>query len=198
VTARAGTTLAALAIASAALAAAPVTATVESRGDTYRVQGAFRAPVAPEVAWTVLTDYDHIGAFVSSVLTSRVERRAEGALLLRQESVGGMLFVSHRVEVLLEVREDPGRSIRFRDVLARDFHRYQGEWQLVSDSAGVGLRYVLDADPKAPMPRVLGRAALGRSVRKLLGEVRAEMLRRAGPQAPVQAPRTAPQGDSRD
>src|SRR5262245_55829591 len=60
------------------------------------VHGDFLAPVSASVAWDVLTDYDHIPKFVSSMRASHVERSEDGGLLVRQDAVGGVLLFHRR------------------------------------------------------------------------------------------------------
>lgn len=153
--------------------------TVDDAQDACGVQGEFRAPVSGVTAWQVLTDYDHIARFVSSVRSSRVERRDEHGLLLRQDAVGGFFLFHRRVQVLLDVRETPGSRIAFHDVLNKDFRSYVGEWRIATDSSETRVNYELRAEPRTPMPRGFCRVMLRRVARDLLQQVRAEMVRRA-------------------
>src|SRR5438132_953252 len=74
-----------------------VALTVADGQGVYRVHGTFTAPVSSAVAWAVLTDYDHIGAYVKSVRASAVERRGDGWLVLRQDARGGMFPLQRTV-----------------------------------------------------------------------------------------------------
>src|SRR5262249_39340291 len=78
-----------------------VVMTVDDEQGVYRVQGTFTAPVSSALAWAVLTDYDHIGAYVKSVKASAVERRGDGWLMLRQDARAGMFPLQRTVHVLL-------------------------------------------------------------------------------------------------
>src|SRR5215471_18033990 len=77
-----------------------------------------RAPAA--VAWQVLTDYDGIGRFVTSMRESRVTERAENHLLVEQVAVSRLFLFSRRFRATLWVEEVPPDTIRFEDVLGRD------------------------------------------------------------------------------
>ena len=156
---------------------------VDNTGSDCNVRGTFVAPVPGSVAWAVLTDYDHIGEFVRSVRSSRVERREGGKVLLRQTAVGGVFVFHRRVEVLLELRETPQRRIAFRDVLGKDFKSYAGEWLITADPAGSRVEYRLAAEPRS-LPRSFCRGALRNMARDLLEQVRVEMLRRAAAPKP--------------
>src|SRR5205085_6179074 len=73
---------------------------VDSAREGCEVSGGFHVPVSDSVAWSVLSDYDHIGNFVSSMRSSRVERRDSTGLHVRQVAVGGMFIFHKRVQVL--------------------------------------------------------------------------------------------------
>jgi len=166
-----------------------VALTVEDSRGIYIVQGAFTAPVSPEVAWDVLTDYDHIGDFVKSVRASRVEQRGDGWLLLRQDARGGTFPLLKTMHVWLRVHEQPGRQIKFVDRLGQDFRVYNGEWNLAPTPAGSAVQYTLEARPMAAMPRQLARAWIRHAARDLLQEVRVEMIRRSGGTPNLSPPR---------
>lgn len=153
--------------------------TLESSSAGCHVRGAFRAPVTAAQAWGVLTDYDHISEFVRSMRSSRIERGGDGQLLVRQEAVAGALLLHHRVDVLLEIHEEPGRRIRFSDVLGKDFSTYAGEWRISADTSGTRVEYELEAEPRSAMARAFSHLMLRGTVSELLEQVRAEMLRRA-------------------
>ena len=167
-----------LALAFAARADEPSVA-VGSVGPGCHVAGSFRVAVSSTVAWQVLTDYDHIHEFVSSMKESHVERRDADSLLVRQDAISSFFIFHHRVQVLLDVRETPESRITFRDVLGKDFRDYQGEWRITSDSTGTRVNYELQAEPHMAMPKSVCRGMLRDVARDLLSQVRVEMLRRA-------------------
>jgi hypothetical protein len=157
-----------------------VAVTLDDSARDCRVHGSFVAPVSPEVAWSVLSDYDHIDRFVRSMVSSHAVRAADGSLRVDQVAVGGVFFLRRRMHVVLETHEEPGRRIAFRDVLAEDFASYAGEWLILPRSGRVEVGYRLAAEPRGTLARAMCRGALRRTARELLGEVRAEMLRRQG------------------
>jgi hypothetical protein len=145
---------------------------------TYSVRAELRTSATPEVAWNVLSDYDHIDTFVQSMRASTSERRADGQLLVRQIAAVGVFPIHKTVRVDLEVVEVPGHSIAFHDVLGRDFRAYAGAWDIGQDSTGTIVYYWLEAAPKAFVPFV-GRRVMAKGVRDLLSQVGSEMQRRA-------------------
>ncbi len=148
-------------------------------GKTYVVDAAFDVNVPSSLAWEVLTDYEGIGRFVSSIRQSTIKRREPGRVLLEQHGVGRAWIVSLPMHVVLDVREQDQRMLVFRDVCGKSFTTYEGTWELTTIGSGTRVRYRLTADPTGRQPAMLARSALKGSVKKLLDEVRDEILVRA-------------------
>ncbi|HYL06172.1 MAG TPA: SRPBCC family protein [Thermoanaerobaculia bacterium] len=156
----------------------PVAVAFADLGDsTMRLEGRFTAAAPCATAWSVLTDYDHIPAFVASMRSSRVKERGDGFLLVEQESVAKVLWLRRTVAVLLRVREEPDRSVAFEDVAKTSFERYEGSWTLQEAPGGVEVIYRLTV--KARLVGFLTRGPSQSMVRELLEQVRAEVNRRA-------------------
>ncbi len=171
----------------------PPVVTVEEQKSVNEVLGHFEVPVPLSVAWDVLTDYDHITDFVSSMRASAVESRDSAGLTVRQEAVAGVFPFRRVAHLLLSVREQPGHRIEFHDLLDRDFRLYRGAWELRPEAAGTAVTYHLAARPAAAAPPFIDRAFLSRTVMRLLTQVQAEMMRRGREGAPG-PPGTAPAG----
>ena len=158
----------------------PVSVDVENgAGKTYVVDAAFDVNVPASLAWEVLTDYEGIGRFVSSIRQSTIQRREPGRVLLEQHGVGRAWIVSLPMHVVLDVREYDQRVLVFRDVCGKSFTTYKGRWELTTIGSGTRVTYRLTADPNGRQPAMLARSAIKGSVRKLLDEVRHEILARA-------------------
>jgi len=166
----------------AAARADEITVILDDTTNTCGVQGSFMAPVSRQLAWAVLSDYDHISDFVSSMVSSHAERRADGSLRVHQVATGSVMggMVHRRVHVELETQEESPRRIAFTDVAAKDFSSYVGEWLIVPmpDSTGVYVTYRLSAEPHGAIARMFCRGALRKTAHDLLEQVRAEMVRR--------------------
>jgi hypothetical protein len=162
----------------------------DSAGGVVRLVGRFTTPASAAVAWGVLTDYDHIQDFVSSMRSSRVKCRGNGYLLVEQESTGRALFVTRTLHLLLEVREEPRRSIAFEDVSRTSFERYQGSWSLAEvPGGGVEVTYRLTVKGGSMAPGFVMRGASRKMVAELLDQVRTRMsagpgLAGSGPEGP--------------
>lgn len=141
------------------------------------VKAFFDVEVSTSTAWGVLTDYDGIARWTTSMSSSRVVERYEDHILVEQEAVAKALFFKKRVRVLLHVVEEPSSKIFFKDVAGDDFVFYYGLWRLESDDgACVSVEYCLRYVPKFSAP--FGAAFAKRNVKRMLQEVKDEMLRR--------------------
>jgi carbon monoxide dehydrogenase subunit G len=175
-TAWAAALAAALALAAAA-AEPPAVSVVGREGGSYRVTGSFRAEIRKDVAWAVLTDYDNLPTFVSSMRSSSASRNESGRLLVTQQAVGRAGPFSRSLHVVLEVTEDEPARIAFHDVGGASFRSYAGRWAIDEDGDAVLVTYLLDAQPRSAPP-LFGRSILASNARGLLEQVRVEMLRR--------------------
>ncbi|PYQ50628.1 MAG: hypothetical protein DMF78_15240 [Acidobacteria bacterium] len=135
------------------------------------------AETPASVAWAVLTDYDRVPSFVSSMRSSRAQREPSGRLLVAQEAVGHAGPFSRTMQVVLEVTEQAPDRIAFKDVCGGSFHSYAGSWTIEPERAGVRVTYVLEARPRSSPP-LFAKSIMTSNARALLEEVRLEMLRR--------------------
>jgi hypothetical protein len=157
----------------------PVSLTSQENAGVDELQGQFYVAADRSVAWAVLTDYENIPQFVSSVKVSRVEKRHRNDILLVQEMEGGFLFLTKRVHLLLKIHETPLSTIAFEDADHQDFSVYQGYWNLEAcPQGGVSVLYQLTACRKFDLP--LAGDAMNGGVKDLLGDVQKEIYFRQG------------------
>jgi len=147
--------------------------------DGIEVEGRCPIDASRSVAWSVLTDYDGIDRFVSSMRDSRVTDRRDDEILVEQTAVGRMFLFSRRLRATLRVHEEPPNRIRFEDTLGRDFKSYRGEWRIEESRDGVQIVYRLHALPAFSIPDFVARGVFRSTARQLLLEVRSEIERRA-------------------
>lgn len=151
---------------------------VADLGDsTVQVDGRFiiRAPLA--VAWDVLSDYDHLARFVCSMRESHVDSHAGPTLVVRQRFAGRLLFLERSFNVQLSIREEPQRSIAFRDLSHADFERYEGAWTLRETEEGIEVTYRLTV--KGGLVGLATKSPARRMAQELLAEIHSEIGRRS-------------------
>lgn len=159
--------------------AEPVSMKLKDLGHgTYRLEGHLVVRASPYEVWRVLTDYEYISNFVSSLRKSTVKDSTTDRVLLEQEALGKELFLSKRVRVLLQVTEIPYKRIDFEDVSYKDFEFYKGGWEIQSSASGLDVVYRLLCKRRFIIPNFVAKDALRKSAEGLLTEVRTEILRR--------------------
>ncbi len=173
-----GLVAALLGLVTLAHATAPVVTLVDAPG-ACSVTGRFTVAVSRSAVWKVLTDYESIPSYVSSMRSSRLESGDRGRPMLRQEAVARVFLFQKRMSVLLELEEDSGRSVGFYDVLGRDFVDYAGAWTISEVGGATQVEYELSATPRAAVARALCRSQMRGTALKLLEQVQAEIVRRA-------------------
>ncbi|HEY0783222.1 MAG TPA: SRPBCC family protein [Thermoanaerobaculia bacterium] len=162
----------------AARPGAEIAVLVADLGDsTVQVDGRFviRAPLA--VAWDVLSDYEHLTTFVCSMRESRVDSHAGPSLVVRQRFTGRLLWLERSFNVQLSIREEPQRSIAFRDLSHADFERYEGTWTLLETEEGVEVTYRLTV--KGGLVGLATKSPARRMAKELLAQLRTEIGRRS-------------------
>jgi hypothetical protein len=101
---------------------------VRGADDAYVVDASFDVDVPHQITWQVLTDYEGIGRFVSSIRQSTVRQRETERLILEQYGVGKAWIVSVPMHVVLDVHEHEQRIVAFRDLCGKSFSAYEGKW----------------------------------------------------------------------
>jgi ribosome-associated toxin RatA of RatAB toxin-antitoxin module len=131
----------------------PISFSSNEKAGVDEIKARFFVDADPSVAWKVLSDYECIPQFVSSMKKSHIEERKDGDIYLCQEAEAGFLFITKRVHVLLKVHEVPGQSISFQDVSQKDFYFYQGSWNIdPGPQGGVTITYHLQAQKNFDAP----------------------------------------------
>ncbi len=155
---------------------APVSVALIER-DSYTLNSQFIVPVPPQIAWNVLTDYDHLSQFVHS-MRGHIRSEKGDDLLVNQVATGGFLFFTVSVSALLLIHEEPIHDILFTDTTGKDFKNYSGSWNLLPIPQGTQIIYQLKAEKNKNTPGFVTGKILQSTTRDLLNELRREMERR--------------------
>jgi hypothetical protein len=160
--------------------AGDVSVSIKSQGHGDCIlEGEFQTETPRTTAWAVLTDYDHLPAFVPSMKLSRVQQRNGDSIYLEQKSVVGSFPFTKTIYVLLNVHETPLHLITFEDTSRRSFALYVGSWDLKDTKDGLLVKYRLEARGLFLAPQFLMKELSRNLVRNLLREVQTEMERRS-------------------
>jgi hypothetical protein len=153
--------------------------TFQQAGDDCRFTGDFKVPADPQIAWNVLTDYDHQSRFVQN-LHYHIRQKDGNSLLVEMTAGGGFLFIRQEVKGLLRVQEDPMKSVAFDEVSHQKFDLYQGLWTLQPDGDGkdVDVSYRLQTRKNHFTPGFVTPDLLRQTSEDLMVQMRREMVRR--------------------
>lgn len=145
------------------------------------LDGRFSVSASTETVWAVLTDYDGMAAFVSSIKSSRVVKQEKDFTVVEQVMRGKAGIFRKRVHLTLEVKETPPYRIVFRDTSKKSFKFYEGLWEVLEEGDRLNITYHLRAKPDFFSPDFLAKKAFKNTVKVLLMEVLDEIAVRARP-----------------
>ncbi len=129
------------------------------------------------VAWEVLTDYDHMAAFVSNLEESRVQSRVGPTLQVYQKGVAARGPLKFTFEAAREVELVPYQEIRSH-LIEGDLKASAFTTRIVDDGVLIHIVNSGRYTPKIWVPPLIGPALIAAETRKQFGEIRAEILRR--------------------
>lgn len=142
------------------------------------VEASFHVDVSPALAWRVMTDYEHMAAFVPTMKESRVLSAASDRLTVYQRGVARIAWFSHDWEMEREITLEPDVAIRSR-ALRGNVKRMEMETHLTPEGDGVRIRYQALTVPDFWVPPLIGPALMKSQVTEQFTALAAEMHRRA-------------------
>jgi len=144
----------------------------------YSVQAKFTTCASRRIVWAVLTDYQNLHTFVSTMDKSSIQYRNGNSILVEQQFSARYLIFKKTFQVRLQVTEDPYRTINFQDILKKNFDFYKGSWQIEEDGGGTHISYSLEFVPNFSAPDSIQTSQSIQSVEKLIRQVGTEIKRR--------------------
>jgi carbon monoxide dehydrogenase subunit G len=150
---------------------------VERNGGGFTVDLTLYAPVAPALAWEVLTDFDRMSEFVPNLISSRVTERNENLLTVQQKGVAHYGIISVDFESIQETRLSPRSEINAHGV-GGNFLRMDSVMLLQAEGAGTRLNYHADVLPDFWFPPFIGPTLARRDIAEQFTGMLREMSRR--------------------
>ncbi|MFO1396931.1 MAG: SRPBCC family protein [Burkholderiales bacterium] len=152
---------------------------VEKDGGTIRVRVdcPVRAPAA--IAWDVLTDYDNMAKFVSNLTQSSVRMRMGDRVQVFQKGKASRGPLSIAFENVREIELVPRTEIRSR-IVSGDTMPAEFVTRIEERGGEVHVVHTGHYTPSMWVPPGIGPALIEAETRKQYGEIRAEIVRRAG------------------
>jgi hypothetical protein len=170
------------ALAAPAYAAAPldesnIDVTVEHRGPMIVVDVRMAVDATARETWDVLTDYEHMAAFVSNLKSSAILRRKGNSLEVEQmgEAKRGLLTFPFETVRLVELV--PYSEIR-SSLIKGKFKSYLFTTRIIDEGSKAVVVNHGEYEPTMWVPPVLGPAMIEAETRTQYAEIRREILRR--------------------
>lgn len=161
-----------------ALPPAPATIAVTREGGNYYVDASLFTTAPPAVAWEVLTDFDHMAAFVPNLERSRAIVRSPNRVTLQQRGVARFGPLAFPFESEREVEVVPIEIIRSRQTRGSMRHLVSLT-TLAADGTGTRIDYHVEVDPGALYPAFLAQTFLRDEIGEQFVAIEREMRRRA-------------------
>jgi hypothetical protein len=99
-----------------ACAADPLQVDVRRENGKILLSAAFSAPVSREIAWAVITDFEHMPQFVPNLKSSRILSREGNVLRVAQQGVIPLLMLDYAYESLREIELYPQQALNSHSV----------------------------------------------------------------------------------
>jgi hypothetical protein len=165
--------------ASAAAADSPIrTIEVTHDGDTYVVNAVMFAPVGQAVAFDVLTDFDHVAAWVPNVAQSKVTKREDNWVMVEQRGVAKFGAASFPYVTERKIEMTPPATIKTTQ-LKGSLRRVESTLLLAPDGKGTRINYHLEIVPSVLASTVMSRQFVEHEVTEQFTAIVGEMVRRA-------------------
>ena len=136
------------------------------------------APVATNVAWDVLTDFDNMNKWVPNVRESKVSARDGNTLTVEQKGVARFGLLSFNYESARRMQLDPKNTILSTQV-AGSMRRLVSLMKVSPDGAGTRLDYKLEIEPAGIAATVMSKKFLQHEVTEQFTAIVGEMVKRA-------------------
>ena len=150
---------------------------VEYRNGTYYANLSARIAVPPAIVFAVLTDFEHMAAFMPGVSSSRVTSRQNNVYVVAQRGKVkfGPFSMPYESERRIEVVDST--QILSRSV-AGSARRTQSEMRLQPWEQGTRLDYKIEIEPDSWLPSSLGINFLQHELAEQFNALGREMQRR--------------------
>jgi carbon monoxide dehydrogenase subunit G len=146
--------------------------------DRYVADIVMFAPVTASVAWEVLTDFDHMAAWVPNVRESKVVARDADTVTVEQQGVAKFGLASLPYTSLRQLQLDPQRTVRSMQIKG-SMRRLESLMTLTQDGSGTRLTYHLEMVPGGLAAAVLTKDLLRHEITEQFSAIVEEMIRRA-------------------
>lgn len=164
--------------ASAAEPVTPVMVEVSKHGERISIDADFQAAVTPQQAWEVLTDFDHMRDFISSLQSSQIVARDGMRWQVAQKGAARRGPLNFSFDSIRQIDLVPFNRITSRQ-LSGSMKQFEAVTRLSPQGTGTRIQYHADSVPGTFIPPIVGIAFIETESRRQFEEMRSEMIRRS-------------------
>jgi len=135
------------------------------------------APVAPSIAWTVLTDFDNMPKWVPNLRESKIVERNGNAVIIEQKGVAKFGLLSFPYTSVRKMHLDPQHTIDSTQV-SGTMRRQRSLMNVSPEGAGTRLDYKLEIEPAGIAASVISKDFLQHELTEQFTAIVGEMLSR--------------------
>lgn len=146
-------------------------------GEFVTVSATVLMKVDPDIAWAVLSDYDHLARFIPDMKSSRVILRDGNRVRVEQRGDVGFFFYREPVNVILEIHEEPPYRMTARSIEG-NVRGLETRYDLHSSTSGVKLDYAGRFVPEFTIPPLIGMPIVSRLIERRFRAMVEEIQRR--------------------
>ena len=150
---------------------------IVKNSDGYVANVVMFAPVAPDIAWNVLTDFDNMQKWVPNVRESRIAARDGNAVTVEQKGVAKFGLLSFSYTSARKMELDPRKTILSTQV-AGSMRRLVSLMKVSPDGAGTRLDYKLEIEPAGIAATVMSKEFLQHEITEQFTAIVGEMVKR--------------------
>lgn len=146
-------------------------------GERFDVEASAEFEAGVELAWAVLTDYDHLAEFIPGMKQSRVVSRESQAVVVDQSGEASLLFFTFPIQVRLAIEEQPFDRIESR-AISGNFRELSGSYRLEKRGKRLLLGYSGRMTPDFAIPPLIGTLLVRNTVARRFRAMVDEILKR--------------------
>lgn len=150
---------------------------VTPTAEGYSCDAEMRIPVAPELAWEVMTDFDSMARWVPNLKSSRVLKQEDRTVTIEQVGTASFGPVSFDFTMERRLSLDPPRGMTAVQ-LKGTLRKYQSTLRLAPERGATRLRYRVEIEPGTLLGVILSKEFVEHELKEQFTAIAAEMQRR--------------------
>ena len=150
---------------------------VRIEGERVWAEVSFTVQASRAEVWAVLTDFDHMAAFISNVSVSKVVARHGPVLQVYQKGNAHRGLLDFPFEVTREIQLNPMHRIQSH-LVSGSMKQQEGITELTEEGKETQVDYHAESVPGVWIPPVVGKAFIEAEIREQFLELEAEIVRR--------------------